>query len=156
MKVVKKYYDLSLAEQEANRRKLAEGGICGMPEGAISEEQMEQEIAALIQESNESEKNSNFVADESKKERFGLISRSALLLAKYLELNVEIDTDNQKHSTIELSGGQVFLLKEMGKAAHDTVAMLFSSADESWIDGNADGVKLTFFYEVNHKVPTAG
>lgn len=156
MKVVKKYYDLSLAEQESNRRKLAEGGLCGMPEMDISEEQMEQEIAALVQKSNESDKNSNFVEDKSKKEQFDLISRSALLLAKYLELNVEIDTDNQKHSTIELSGGQVLLLKEMGKAARDTVGMLFSTADESWIDGNENGVKLIFFYEVNQKVPTAG
>ena len=153
MKVVKKYYDLGLAEREANRRKLEEGGSCEVPEIISGEEQVEQEIAKLIRES---EKNNCFVADENKKETFDLISRSALLLAKYLELNVEIDTDNEKHSTIELSGGQIILLKEMGQSARDTIGMLFSTADESWVDGNANGVKLTFFYEVNHKVPNAG
>lgn len=152
MKVVKKYYDLSQTEQEANRRKFEEGGNCEVPEIISGEEQVEQEIANLIRES---ENDNGFVADESKKEKFALISRSALLLAKYLELNVEIDTDNKKYFTIELSSGQIILLKEVGQSARDTIGMLFSTADESWVDGNADGVKLTFFYEVNRKNPNA-
>lgn len=84
------------------------------------------------------------------------MSRSALLLAKYLNLNIEIDTDNKKHSTIELSGGPILLLKEMGKTVREIMAVLFSSADEAWVDGNGIGVRLVFFFEVNRKVPAAG
>ncbi len=99
MKVVRNYYDLSQAERESNMRKLEEGGTWEVPEGDISEEQMKQEIAAMVKQSDESAKDSNFVEDEARKERFDLMSRSALLLAKYLNLNIEIDTDNKKHST---------------------------------------------------------
>ena len=156
MKVVRNYYDLSQAERESNMRTLEEGGTWEVPEGDISEEQMKQEIAAMVKQSDESAKDSNFVEDEARKERFDLMSRSALLLAKYLNLNIEIDTDNKKHSTIELSGGPILLLKEMGKTVREIMAVLFSSADEAWVDGNGIGVRLVFFFEVNRKVPAAG
>ncbi len=152
MKVVRKYYDLSQAKDEASRRRLEEGGNFEVPELITGEEQVEEEIAKLISESGQK---GYFVPDERKKENFGLISRSALLLAQYLDLNVEIDTDNKKHSTIELSAGQIILLKEMGKIARDTIAMLFSTADEAWVDGDSHSVKLTFFYEVNKNLAEA-
>lgn len=153
MKIVKKYYDQFKEEMDAARRKCQEEEKGKTPEEKAKEKlQLEKEIETFIKEVRESERNTCFEPDEEKKADFELMCQFAMYTAKYLELNIEIDTENKNYSTIEFTMEQIYLIDSVPKKVCLMLGMMFAWADETWVDRKGDMISFLFFFRVNEKV----
>lgn len=153
MKIVKKYYDQWKEEMDAARRKCQEEEQRKTPEEKAEEKlQLKKEIETFIKDVRESEQNTCFEPDEEKEADFELMCKFAMLTAKYLELNIEIDTDNKNYSTIEFTMEQLYLIEGMPKEVCLMLGMMFVWADEAWVDRKGNMISLLFFFHVNEKV----
>lgn len=153
MKIVRKYYDQLKEEMDIVRRKCQEEEKAKTPEEKANEKlQLEKEIEAFIKEVKESEQNVCFEPDEEKEADFDLMCKFAMFTAKYLELNIEIDTDNEKYSTIEFTMEQIYLINSVPKEVCIMLGMMFAWADETWVDRKGNMISFLFFFHINREV----
>lgn len=73
-------------------------------------------------------------------------------MAEILGLNVEINTENPYHSTIEFQTTNFYLVKDVGKEYHTLAGMLFGHADDVWIDKKENLIRIIFFFQINDRI----
>lgn len=153
MKITRNYYDQLKEEMDAARQRCQEREEKKTPEQRAEEKlQLEKEIETFIKDVRESEQNTCFEPDEEKEADFELMCQFAMFTAQYLELNIEIDTDDKKYSTIEFTMEQLYLTENVPKEICLMLGMMFAWADETWIDRKGEMISFLFFFYINEKV----
>lgn len=150
MKIIKKYFDQAQREFKEIERELEQEKKRKTQNELANEKRiLSIEGRKLFHKLKMIEHNTSFVRNKEKYDRFVMLYEKAMQLAKLLNLNVEINTENPYHSTIEFTTDNFYLVKDVPQEYHAFVATLFMYADDVWIDKKENLIRMIFFFQVN-------
>ena len=153
MKITKRYFDQSQREYEEIERKLElEKQGKTAEELAYEKRMVSEEGKVLFDKIKKAEQNTLFIRNKEKYDHFVMLYKSAIKMAELLGLNVEINTENPYHATIEFETNNLYLVKDVSREYHVLTGMLFAHADDVWIDKKENLIRIIFFFQINDRV----